>query len=151
MSTLRKYVVWIAAVAAIVRSGCQLPADWPISQPEPGGTLDLTLTWSSGSCRSSSCSPSLHGPEGSGGDRGRGGGTRLRATSSPTPALASSGCRSAFPGLSWFEAGFHKFQGPGWLDGGAALRGFWTGAVSIPDTGHPPISYDWYGTSSTSC
>lgn len=49
-----------------------------------------------------------------------------------------------FIGFQWVEAGLGKIQGTGWLDGGAALKGFWTGAVAIPQTGHPPISYEWY-------
>lgn len=27
---------------------------------------------------------------------------------------------------------------------GAALKGFWERAVSIPETGRPPIAFDWY-------
>lgn len=49
-------------------------------------------------------------------------------------------------GYDWALAGWHKVAdgGPGWLDGGAALQGFWTNAVKIPETGRPPIAYDWY-------
>lgn len=49
-----------------------------------------------------------------------------------------------FLGFAWLEAGIHKATSPGWLDGGAALKGFWTAAVSVPDSGRPPITYDWY-------
>jgi len=49
-----------------------------------------------------------------------------------------------FVGAQWVEAGLHKLQGTGWLDGGTALKGFWTGAVAIPDNGHAPITYEWY-------
>jgi thiosulfate dehydrogenase [quinone] large subunit len=49
-----------------------------------------------------------------------------------------------FVGAQWLEAGLHKAQGTGWLDGGTALKGFWTGAVAIPDNGHAPITYEWY-------
>jgi thiosulfate dehydrogenase [quinone] large subunit len=49
-----------------------------------------------------------------------------------------------FLGFSWLEAGLHKATGAGWLDGGTALKGFWTGAVAIPDGGHPPIAFEWY-------
>ncbi len=49
-----------------------------------------------------------------------------------------------FVGFSWLEAGYHKFSGTGWMDGGAALKGFWTNAVAVPDTGSPAITYDWY-------
>ena len=48
-----------------------------------------------------------------------------------------------FLGFPWLDAGWHKFQGPGWLDGGTALQGFWTHAVAVPETGSPAITYDW--------
>lgn len=47
-------------------------------------------------------------------------------------------------GWQWFEAGLHKVGEPAWTGGGAALRGYWMRAVAIPETGNPPISYDWY-------
>ncbi len=49
-----------------------------------------------------------------------------------------------FLGFSWFEAGWHKFTGTGWLDGGAALAGYWKAAIAVSDTGKGPITYDWY-------
>jgi thiosulfate dehydrogenase [quinone] large subunit len=49
-----------------------------------------------------------------------------------------------FVGFTWLEAGYHKFSGKGWMDGGAALKGFWEKAVAVPDTGSPAITYDWY-------
>jgi thiosulfate dehydrogenase [quinone] large subunit len=49
-----------------------------------------------------------------------------------------------FVGFSWLEAGLHKAQGSGWLDGGSSLAGFWKGAVAIPATGSPKITFDWY-------
>lgn len=49
-----------------------------------------------------------------------------------------------FLGFAWIEASLHKITGTGWLDGGAALRGYWTAAVAIPDKGRPPISFEWY-------
>ena len=49
-----------------------------------------------------------------------------------------------FLGFSWLEAGWHKATGPGWLDGGSALAGYWTNAVAIPEKGRPPISFEWY-------
>lgn len=49
-----------------------------------------------------------------------------------------------FVGFSWLEAGLHKFTGTGWLDGGSALKGFWTAAVTTPPGGKPPISFVWY-------
>jgi thiosulfate dehydrogenase [quinone] large subunit len=47
-------------------------------------------------------------------------------------------------GLQWFDAGYHKITNPAWMDGGVALKGFWTSAVAIPETGRPPIAFDWY-------
>ena len=48
-------------------------------------------------------------------------------------------------GLDWFYAGFEKMTGGGWLDSnGKGLLGFWKGAVAIPPTGKPPITYTWY-------
>lgn len=50
-----------------------------------------------------------------------------------------------YVGFSWLEAGYHKATGTGWLDGGAALKGFWTKAVAVaPTTSAGPITYDWY-------
>ncbi len=50
-----------------------------------------------------------------------------------------------FLGFSWIEASWHKITGTGWLDGGAALAGYWKNAVAIsPETGKGPISFDWY-------
>ena len=49
-----------------------------------------------------------------------------------------------FLGFSWIEAGWHKLTGGGWIDGGAALRGYWEGAAKIPENGRPPITYEWY-------
>ena len=49
-----------------------------------------------------------------------------------------------FLGFSWLASGWGKFEGEGWLDGGASLRGYWERAVSIPEEGRPPISFEWY-------
>jgi thiosulfate dehydrogenase [quinone] large subunit len=50
-----------------------------------------------------------------------------------------------FVGFAWLEAGFHKLTSDGWINhGGAALAGFWTKAVTVPDGGKGPITYDWY-------
>lgn len=46
-------------------------------------------------------------------------------------------------GYQWVIAGSHK-MGPEWLNGGEALKGFWTNAVKIPEQGKPPIAFDWY-------
>jgi thiosulfate dehydrogenase [quinone] large subunit len=50
-------------------------------------------------------------------------------------------------GFQWLEAGYHKFTGTGWMDGGSALKGFWTKAIAVdPKTGAGAISndYGWY-------
>jgi thiosulfate dehydrogenase (quinone) large subunit len=48
-------------------------------------------------------------------------------------------------GYQWIEAGWHKITGGGWLDGGAALKGYWTKAAAIPAApAKPAITYDWY-------
>jgi thiosulfate dehydrogenase [quinone] large subunit len=49
-----------------------------------------------------------------------------------------------FVGFEWFEAGWHKFTGTGWLDGGGALLGYWNNAVKIPEQGAPSITFEWY-------
>jgi thiosulfate dehydrogenase [quinone] large subunit len=51
-----------------------------------------------------------------------------------------------FLGFEWLEAGWHKLTGEGWTDGGAALLGYWQNAVTIPEEGRPPISFEWYRT-----
>jgi thiosulfate dehydrogenase [quinone] large subunit len=47
-------------------------------------------------------------------------------------------------GYDWATHGWAKITGTGWIDGGAALKGFWTNAVNIPETGRPPIAFGWY-------
>jgi thiosulfate dehydrogenase (quinone) large subunit len=56
-----------------------------------------------------------------------------------------------FVGFSFFEAGLHKLFpagkaiGAGWLDGGASLLGYWKGAVAVPEPpGHAAITFEWY-------
>lgn len=46
-------------------------------------------------------------------------------------------------GYEWIEAGLHKLT-PAWLNGGEALKGFWTGAIAVPAEGRPAIAFDWY-------
>src|SRR5690349_19263595 len=47
-------------------------------------------------------------------------------------------------GYQWVEASLHKINNPAWVVTGEALKGFWTAAVAIPETGRPPIAFDWY-------
>ncbi len=51
-----------------------------------------------------------------------------------------------YVGYSWLEAGLEKLGNPAWTQTGEALKGFWTRAVAIPETGRPPISFAWYRT-----
>ncbi|MEX2552049.1 MAG: DoxX family protein [Actinomycetota bacterium] len=47
-------------------------------------------------------------------------------------------------GWQWLGSGWGKVRGDGWLDGGSALEGYWSGAVQVPETGRAQITYDWY-------
>jgi thiosulfate dehydrogenase [quinone] large subunit len=51
-----------------------------------------------------------------------------------------------FVGFSWLESGIGKLTEPSgaWTNGGTALRAYWERAAAIPETGRPPISYEWY-------
>ena len=49
-------------------------------------------------------------------------------------------------GISWLQAGLHKVSDPGWMQTGEALKGFWAGALAIPDGGKSKIAFDWYRT-----
>ena len=44
----------------------------------------------------------------------------------------------------WITSGYGKLTNPAWMQGGEALKGFWQGAVAIPEAGRPPIAFDWY-------
>jgi len=47
-------------------------------------------------------------------------------------------------GYEWLSAGMHKLADPKWMVDGTALKGFWTAAVAVPETGRAPITYGWY-------
>lgn len=47
-------------------------------------------------------------------------------------------------GWQWIDAASSKIGNPAWTETGAALRGYWTNAVAIPETGRPAITFDWY-------
>lgn len=48
-------------------------------------------------------------------------------------------------GYQWLKSGWGKLGNPAWMEGGAALRGYWTGAVAVPEApARAPITYDWY-------
>ena len=47
-------------------------------------------------------------------------------------------------GYKWVDAALHKIDNPAWVETGDALKGFWMGAVAIPEQGRPAIAFDWY-------
>ena len=52
-------------------------------------------------------------------------------------------------GYQWLIAGSHKVWGENrWIavsgPDGLSLKGYWQNAIAIPQTGKPPIAYDWY-------
>ncbi|HRF93580.1 MAG TPA: DoxX family membrane protein [Aggregatilineales bacterium] len=47
-------------------------------------------------------------------------------------------------GWQWLESASSKLSNPGWMETGEALKGYWTRAVAIPETGRPVITFDWY-------
>ena len=49
-------------------------------------------------------------------------------------------------GWQWLDAGWHKVQEAGWVVTGESLMAYWQRAVAIPETGRPPITFDWYRT-----
>lgn len=51
-----------------------------------------------------------------------------------------------YVGWAWFTAGLGKVSNPAWVETGAAVAGFWRGAIAVPEGGKPPITYDWYRT-----
>jgi thiosulfate dehydrogenase [quinone] large subunit len=49
-----------------------------------------------------------------------------------------------FVGWQWLNSGWGKLGNPAWMDSGEALRGFWQGAVAVPEGGRAPITYEWW-------
>lgn len=61
-------------------------------------------------------------------------------------------------GWQWLSAGLHKVHGDssiGWVrdgtnaqgkfvNGGDSILGYWQRAVTVPEKGSPPITYDWF-------
>ena len=47
-------------------------------------------------------------------------------------------------GWRWLEAASHKVTEPAWVQSGVAVKGFWEGAIAIPESGRPMIAFDWY-------
>ena len=49
-------------------------------------------------------------------------------------------------GWQWVQAAEHKIFDEAWVGSGVALKGYWTNAIAIPETGRPAIAFDWYRT-----
>ena len=49
-------------------------------------------------------------------------------------------------GWQWLQAGYHKVTNPAWMQTGAALKGFFLGALKVGANGTPVIHYSWYST-----
>ena len=49
-----------------------------------------------------------------------------------------------FVGRDWLSAGWHKVVDPEWTQSGVALQSYWERAAAIPESGRPPITYDWF-------
>lgn len=47
-------------------------------------------------------------------------------------------------GWNWLHAGWGKLNSDAWVGGGTALKGFWERATVVPESGRPPVVYDWY-------
>jgi len=145
VSTLRSYVTWIAALAALILVWLQLPEDWPISRPE--GDLNTILTWAFWILSIVVILilfTDRHNPEA----------TEVEVEGPAFARYLFANSRAGlfwlpirlFLGFSWLTSGWGKATSPegGWLDGGASLLAYWERAVAIPAEGRPPISYDWY-------
>lgn len=143
MATLRPYVTWIAVLAALILVYLQLPDDWAISAPT--GDLNTWLTvafWILSIIVVVVLFADSRDPEA----------TVVEVDGPPFARYLFSNTRAGlfwlpirlFLGFSWLTSGWGKFSGEGWLDGGSALAGYWERAVSIPEQGRPPITYDWF-------
>lgn len=47
-------------------------------------------------------------------------------------------------GYKWIDSALGKIENPAWVQTGDALKGFWSGIVVVPESGRPPIAFDWY-------
>lgn len=143
MSSLRSIVTWIALVAALILVWLQLPEDWPITRPE--GELNTILTWVFWILSIVVVLILFT-------DRRDPEATEVEVEGPAFARFLFANSRAGlfwlpvrlFLGFSWLIASLHKIADGGWLDGGAALGGYWQNAVSIPEAGSPPITYDWY-------
>jgi len=81
--------------------------------------------------------------------------TRVTVTDSPLARALFNDTRWAwlwlvarvYVGWTWLSSGLEKLGEPGWVQSGAALKGFWERAVAVPaPPARPPIAFDWYRT-----
>ena len=146
MSSLRRYVTPIAALAALILVWLQLPEDWPISRPE--GDLNTWLTWAFWILSILVVLILFT-------DRSDPEATQVEVEGPAFARYLFANTRAGlfwlpirlFLGFSWLTSGWGKATSPegGWLDGGASLLAYWERAVAIPEApARPPISYDWY-------
>jgi len=50
-----------------------------------------------------------------------------------------------YVGWQWLNSGWGKVSGDNWINNdGAALQGYWTRIVAIPEQGSAAIRYDWF-------
>lgn len=51
-----------------------------------------------------------------------------------------------FVGREWLGAGEHKLRDSAWMDGGAALKGYWERVTTVPEgrTSSPAGAYGWF-------
>ncbi|MFP3853449.1 MAG: DoxX family protein [Anaerolineales bacterium] len=47
-------------------------------------------------------------------------------------------------GYKWLDSSLGKITNPAWMNGGEALKGFWSYAVTVPAEGRPPIAFGFY-------
>jgi thiosulfate dehydrogenase [quinone] large subunit len=47
-------------------------------------------------------------------------------------------------GYQWVSASLDKISSPAWMQTGAALKGFFMGAVAVSASGRPVIAFGWY-------
>jgi thiosulfate dehydrogenase [quinone] large subunit len=47
-------------------------------------------------------------------------------------------------GWQWLQSGWGKLNSPEWMSSSTALRAYWERAIQVPETGKPPVAFDWY-------
>ncbi len=75
---------------------------------------------------------------------------KVEVTESPIAKFIFSDTRFAivwlvlrvYLGIQWLQAAEHKITDPAWTQTGAALKGFWLGALKVDPK--PVIAFDWY-------